>query len=145
MKTINQDMLAIERGVLFHQVNCRGVMGNGIARAFAQKFPGLENAYREYCETHRINLLGQVFVYKASDELYIINIFGQDGVSTRQRMTSYDATVRAFESFKHDFADLPLFFPYNMGCGLGGGNWQIYSAIIQTYFPQGIICKHTPG
>lgn len=138
-------MLEIERGLLFHQVNCKGVMGNGIAKAFAQKFPGLEDAYRKYIETHRINLLGQVFVYKVSDELYIINIFGQDGVSTKHRMTSYDATVRAFESFKSDFADLPLYFPHKMGCGLGGGDWQIYSAIIQAYFPQAIICQHLPG
>lgn len=142
MKIINQDMLEIERGVLFHQVNCRGVMGHGIALAFAKKFPGLEEAYREYVRTHKINLLGQVFVYKATDELYIANVFGQDGVSTRQRMTSYDATVRAFESFTNDFADLPLYFPHKMGCGLGGGNWHIYSSIIEAYFPQAIVCRH---
>lgn len=179
MKLIQQDMLRLERGILFHQVNCQGVMGGGIAYALARKFPGLEEAYRGFIETtieaadkefvdgHRTEdgdilcesdlrndlLLGKVFVYEAAEKLYIANVFGQGDVSSRYRMTSYDATARALEeaqcffdeaSFKHNpnFDGLPLYFPYTMGCGLGGGNWTIYSSIIEAYFPDAIICKH---
>lgn len=156
LKVINQDMLTLEEGLLFHQVNCKGIMGGGIAYALAQEFPGLEKAYQEFCRKELESrtgypptrvLLGKVFVFKVNPRLYIINVFGQDEVSTRDRMTSYDATAEAFELiaaqlFNTKISDLPLYFPYKMGCGLGGGDWTIYSAIIEAYFPDAIICRH---
>jgi len=146
MKIIQQDMLEIQSGVLFHQVNCIGVMGGGIAYALAKKFPGLEKAYKEFCDDNiefdTSSLLGKVFVFKVNDDLFIANIFGQDNVSTGSRQTSYDATVMAFELIQDSaYADMTLYFPYKMGCGLGGGNWNIYSAIIEEHFPNAIICK----
>lgn len=167
-------MLRLERGVLFHQVNCQGVMGGGIAASLARKFPGLEKAYQDFienvlrttdkeiidhyrtehgdilCETdfRTALLLGKVFVYKVTEELYIVNVFGQGDTSSFYRNTSYDATVNAFEEVSRPkyfyLAHLPFCFPYGMGCGLGGGNWQIYATIIEAYFPHAIICKYTP-
>lgn len=150
-------MLDLTEGILFHQVNCQGVMGGGIAFALAEKYPGLEKAYRKFCKEHSdgstSSLLGRFFVYKVNDKLYIVNVFGQDNISTRRRQTSYDATVVAFENFvvgrKENYGtlipiSLPYYFPYNMGCGLGGGNWSIYSAIIDELFPLAVICQYYP-
>jgi O-acetyl-ADP-ribose deacetylase (regulator of RNase III) len=175
MKIIQQNMLEIGSGVLFHQVNCQGIMGGGIAYALAKKFPGLEKAYREniamrvknakndrefigsyltedgdiLCEDGLANdvMLGSTFLWTApKPNLYIANVFGQGYVSSIHRMTSYDATVRAFEVLtKNDIIrNNPLYFPFKMGCGLGGGDWDIYSAIINRYFPDAIICQHEP-
>lgn len=79
----------------------------------------------------------------APKSLYIANVFGQGYISSSYRMTSYDATVRAFEVLtKNDIIrSSPPYFPFKMGCGLGGGEWAIYSAIIEYYFPNAIICK----
>lgn len=167
MKVIQQDMLALKEGILFHQVNCQGIMGGGIARALALKFPGLEDAYREFISDklrergYRVGdedeygqyvtyiLLGKVFLYRPdpSKPIWIANIFGQDHISSKSRMTSYDATVEAFEHIDRTAAvcnwpDVQYYFPYKMGCGLGGGDWEIYSAIIERYFPKAVICKH---
>lgn len=155
MKTISQDMLRLERGVLFHQVNCEGHMGGGIARALADKYPHLEPEYRRFCRDTRrdsddSSLLGKVQLVSVADELWICNVFGQVFTSSTSRQTSYDGTVQAFERIVHarerqinsTFNRLPLYFPYKMGCGLGGGNWNIYSAIIGEFFPDAIICKH---
>jgi hypothetical protein len=155
MKVIQQDMLAVTEGILFHQVNCQGVMGGGIAYALAQKFPGLERDYHEMCKKYNFEqeqLLGKVFMWKASDKLYIANVFGQGNVSRRERMTSYDATCNAFERIRLSMDKTPsyvfakyadrFFFPFKMGCGLGGGEWTIYSAIIAHYFPEAIVCQH---
>jgi hypothetical protein len=149
-------MMTIKEGILFHQVNCHGVMGAGIARAFADKYPGLEKAYQDFCEKHSVwsfgklsteSLLGRIFLFEVvPSKLYIANIFGQDGFARSSRQTSYDATVEAFESLqtkaKPFISSLPLYFPYKMGCGLGGGDWYIYSAILERYFPTATICKH---
>jgi len=155
MKIIEQDMLALEEGILFHQVNCRGIMGGGIARSFALKWPELEIKYREYCQiydTSQEQLIGRVWMFNASPTIRIANVFGQGDVSRTKRMTSYDATVTAFERIVNSRRRNPeskywngqFYFPYKMGCGLGGGNWDIYSKIIETYFPDAIICKYEP-
>lgn len=165
MKIIQQDMLTLTEGILFHQVNCQGVMGGGIAASFATKWPVLEEKYKHFCSLYwdtaysnspdelDLTLLGRAQLVKVvTPLLYVCNVFGQRGVSRSRRMTSYDATVEAFEAIthaKHDSylgyitnSELPLYFPYKMGCGLGGGDWEIYSAIINRYFPDAIICKH---
>lgn len=153
MKIVQQDMTELSSGVLFHQVNCRGVMGGGIAYAFARKWPELEEKYRQLCEEFncdKTRLLGKVWTYGVNKDLVIANVFGQGDVSRSERMTSYDATVNAFERIQRSvartpngmFARLPLYFPFKMGCGLGGGDWAIYSAIIDRYFPNAIICQH---
>jgi hypothetical protein len=172
LKQIEQDMTVLTHGILFHQVNCQGIMGGGIARAFARKFPDLEPAYKTYidlkikgvdpefrmentnedghliCKADFSNkvLLGRAFIHPVSPELMIANIFGQGYISTMYRMTNYDAVVTAFESVRKWLDDhingLPTYFPYKMGCGLGGGHWRIYSAIIEEFFPEGIVCKY---
>jgi len=155
MQIIQQDMLELRSGVLFHQVNCEGFMGGGIARALADKYPSLEEKYRDFCDSTRREgddrtLLGKVQLVQINYDLSICNVFGQVNTSSSSRQTSYDGTVQAFERIVHarerythsTFARLPLYFPYKMGCGLGGGNWNIYSAIIGEFFPDAIICKH---
>jgi len=171
MKIIKQDMLALTDGVLFHQVNCQGIMGGGIAYALAKKFPGLEKEYQDciakciksvdnerlsgyltedgdiLCQEQLANdvMLGKTFMWTVPNHkhLKIANVFGQGYISSRWRMTSYDATARAFESLAPKLdKGVPLYFPFKMGCGLGGGEWGIYLAIIEHYFPDAIICQH---
>lgn len=147
-------MLEITSGVLFHQVNCHGVMGAGIAAALAAKFPGLEPDYQKLCKRHAYaedELLGKVLAYRVNADLYIANAFGQGGVSRSNRQTNYEAVVEAFERVKRaldrqetQIFNRKLYFPYKMGCGLGGGDWTIYSAIIEAHFPNAIICRHEP-
>ena len=144
MKVINKDILTVDRGVIFHQVNCMGVMGGGIARSIALKWPDIEASYKESCRVDKPEkLLGRTLICGVSDQLFVANIFGQNSISRSSRQTNYEATVEAFERLKekHIIKGFPLYFPYQMGCGLGGGNWTIYSAIIEAHFPNAIICK----
>ena len=39
-----------DRGVMFVPVNCKGVMGAGLALKVAQRNPGLELLYRDLCQ-----------------------------------------------------------------------------------------------
>lgn len=164
MNIIKKDILTVESGIIFHQVNCKGIMGGGVALALASKYPGLEQSYQDYIrKITRSNtvsakdssvLLGHIDYFavinnqKPNDGLYIINVFGQDDISRSKRMTSYDATVEAFENFLrrppnfyYNMTKADVYFPYQMGCGLGGGNWKIYASIIDAYFPKATICQ----
>ena len=91
-----------------------------------------------------MNLLGQGFYTEINGALFIYNVFGQfDCGSDGKRYTDYCALNEAFKSFQYlvDTFKLPVYFPYYMGAGLGGGDWNVISKMIEHYFPDAIICK----
>lgn len=126
----------VSEGIIAHQTNCQGVMGAGVALAIAQKYPKVYEEYAEHCDKYSSDeLLGTVQFCEVNPKLYIANVFGQTSYGTHKRQTSYDATVDAWADLfeKAEFLDWPIYIPYLMGCGLGGGNWYIYTSIIQSF------------
>lgn len=125
-----------------HQVNCQGVMGSGIAKQIRERWP---EVYQSYMNVHmnyalsgwgnRSKLLGKIDIVPINSSPYqsVINMFCQDTYGyDGDRYTSYDAFVEALLKIKdtihHNFT---IGFPKNIGCGLGGGNWKVISALIE--------------
>lgn len=153
MQVIIKDLLSIEKGILCHQTNCKGVMGAGVARQIAIKWPSVERAYIKYCNTAR-HPLGTVQIVEITSDLFVANIFGQNFYGTKfGPPTNYEAVETAFRNlsktisaakhntFSLDIFGLDIYIPYKMGCGLGGGNWDKYLEIITSIFPDVIVCK----
>jgi O-acetyl-ADP-ribose deacetylase (regulator of RNase III) len=130
------------RGVIVHQVNCQGVMGSGIAKEIRERWPVVFQSYHSKCKDPKCygsnrgaNLLGQTQWVAVEQDLWIVNLFGQqfygrDG----RRYTSYDALDEGFKSIARDLSDRgfgpeDVHHPY-IGCGLGGGVWPVVEAII---------------
>lgn len=141
LKIVQQDLLSVEQGVIVQQVNCRHVMGRGLAQAIKEKWPVVEDAYRR-----KQWKLGDVQLVQVSSSLYIANVAGQDGYGTDKRYTDYDALrtglrrVNAWATQKGK----QIHIPAGIGCGLGGGNWDVVQDIIQTECPNAIICSKEP-
>jgi hypothetical protein len=71
----------------------------------------------------RINNSNQAVI-----NMYAQSSYGYDG----QRFTSYDAFSEALEKIKiYIPSNVKIGFPKNIGCGLGGGNWKVISALIE--------------
>ena len=125
MKTVNGDILTPvknpekEMVVVCHQVNCKGVMGKGIARRIRNRFPEVFELYRR-----RFDALG-------SKNLGTVHIFGQDRYGKEKRFTDYNALKKAFSSLSH-MENTVIRIPYKMGCGLGGGDWSIVKSLIRS-------------
>lgn len=138
VKYVYGDLLDSNCDYICHQVNCQGVMGSGIAKQIRERWPVVYESYRDVIENNRVlggDLLGEVdFVLVGeSNYRYVVNMFcqynfGPDG----KRYTSYDAFAAALETIAER---VPLGgtigFPKNIGCGLGGGNWKVISALIE--------------
>lgn len=125
-----------ERGVIVcHQVNCLGVMGAGLALQIKKMHPGVYKNYRDKCRqiAGAIGGLGDVqFCSVIADAGYIIaNVFGQYGYGRDKQYTDYDALRKAFQQIAMSFPTYTVRIPYLMGCGLGGGNWDIVYQIIE--------------
>lgn len=144
MKQHNGDIFAGEWNGMVHCANLHNVMGGGIARLVRAKFPEAYEAdskvsdpklgsfsFASVCVCTEFNLKVDVF-----------NLYGQKGIGNdghpMNRNARYDAihdgvwSICELISCKYPNKQYKLAFPYGMGCGLAGGDWNIVSAILES-------------
>ena len=123
---VRGDLLSSDANAICHQVNCRCVMGAGVAAAIIEKWPIVKERYKKAFENlkDRQSLLGKIQTVKIARNRYVVNIFGQDGYGRDGVYTDYAALNRAFKQLNKRFAGQTVAFPYGFGCGLGGGDWN---------------------
>ena len=147
---VNGNIFDTHCNIICHQVNCQGVMGHGIAKQVKEKYKGVFNEYKRYCDAHadsREAMLGEALIvdvdYGAAvldwlvnkERKYIANIFGQLTYGTGLR-TNYKALVLGLEVVAN-FAkehNLSVAVPYKIGCGLAGGDWNKVNILIEGVF-----------
>lgn len=135
-----------------HQCNCFHTMGAGIAAAIKTKYPEAYEADLKFGRRGDTSKLGKFSTVKTYDEKYVYNLYGQYNMGTWKRQTSYDALCNALTGVKeHATNNLVkrLGFPRNMGCALGGGDWRVVYALLQSVFEgddnfEIYICNYTP-
>ena len=131
------------KGVICHQVNCRGVMGAGVAAQFKKKFPMSYRVYKDWCSKYRDGiLLGKCCI--CSDSGYTTcSMFAQTDYGRARPQTNYDAFrncctfIKDYLSQSLDPTAIPINMPYNIGCGLAGGDWDIIYQIIREELTDG--------
>jgi len=131
VQIIRGDLLEADADIICHQVNCQGVMGAGVAKQIADRWPYVKKEYTEFCRQRKQkeDLLGDTLLVPSNGvqrkgEPMILNIFGQfyyghDGV-----YTDYSALTKAFRKMNRLYKGMTLAFPHGFGCGLAGGDWQ---------------------
>lgn len=144
MKHITGDILEVERGIICHQVNCQRVAGAGLAKQIDNKF----SFWKEWFVDIKHKHLGDVAWYVIHDELIIASLYAQDGYGYDKRYTNYAALAKCLWSLRGH--QKQIYIPRGMGCGLGGGDWNIVSQLIEDALPNAIIVErvkttHTQG
>ena len=144
MKIIERDLLKIHEGIICHQVNLLGVAG-GLAQDIFQLYPEAFKKYKIACKDKSLKLgfIQPILISKTPSYLVLANLAGQEKVNTHGRQTDYDALSSCFQKVNllSNKLNLPLYLPYQIGCGLGGGDWGIVSGLIKTHCPDATICK----
>lgn len=143
---INGDVFNTNAPVILHQVNCRGVMGSGIAAQVKERYPSVYTEYSNYVRMHNTKeLFGECLIVPVDNNKYICNLFGQTnyGTDKNKRYTSYDALDMALYKLKKWCVEnhiKTIALPRLMGCDRGGGTWAIVSAIVFACFQDTEIC-----
>lgn len=121
--------------VLVHCCNDNGVMGAGVARAIAKKWPHVEKEHIAWFDKE-IPRLGDIQLVKAEDNLVVCNLIGQKdmGIQTICGRSfppvRYEAFVEGFWRLREKLTpylqkgiDISIIAP-RLGCGLAGGKWD---------------------
>ncbi len=134
-----------ECNIIVHQANLFHTFGAGIARSIREKFP---EAYAADCKTNNgdPNKLGTFSTAQITDQRnttieYIVNLYSQTGLGSKDRQTSYDYMVVGLEALKERLdkrhaagKKVCLGIPFQIGCGLANGSWTVVHAVIESIF-----------
>jgi len=134
---ITGDLLDVKEGYIVHGCNAQGVMNSGVAKQIRERYPENYLVYKVSITQKKLNFespLGHIIKYRIGD-LMIINAitqdrYGRDG----KQYVNYDAVRDCFRKINEVVLktdDLPKIVNFPLiGCGLGGGDWDIISKII---------------
>ena len=140
------DMFASDVNVFVHQVNCKGIMGSGVAKQVRDLFPDSYSEYKRICrdESYKDVLLGGVTAvpeFYAGRKVYVANLFAQNEYGRDKRCyTDYDAFRKSLMLLRdntlpiieRDIGSKPkIAMPYRIGCDRGGGDWNTVYRIIE--------------
>lgn len=131
------DLLQCDEKIIIHGCNAQGVMASGVAKVIRAKYPSAYDAYRAG------NLgLGIVTYAAQEDGKVILNAITQEfyGRQVGKQYVSYKAVYLCMQRINSFYSceESPVYIAMpKIGAGLGGGNWEIISKIIEeesTYF-----------
>lgn len=131
----NGDIFLSKANVLCHQVNCMGKMGSGIAKTVREKFPKVYDEYMAMCR-HENNtpdtLLGKTLLVRCGDQV-IANLFAQRNYGyDGKQYTNYEAFNKCLQHIRESVpVGSSIAFPHGIGCGLGGGKWEVILSMIE--------------
>jgi O-acetyl-ADP-ribose deacetylase (regulator of RNase III) len=146
--------------VIGHQANCQNTFGSGIARSIRMMYPEAYQADTTAAElgTNKlgnfskteVELIYGVENKQGNNICRIYNLYGQNlgtNHAKYDRKTNYEALYCALEAMADDLReteeDRMMFdfcrepvvgLPYLIGCGLGGGKWDIVQRLIEVAF-----------
>lgn len=158
IKIVDGNIFDSKANFIVHQTNCEGVMGSGVARQVAERYPNVEKEYRKYlryCSKNGIEPLGtaqyvptEVWALTMIDTIknnnvidfdtnyqYIVNLFGQSTYGEGLQ-TDLKAMKKAFIDIREKAQNIgaTVAMPFKIGSVRGGANWNDVYKIIKDIF-----------
>ena len=134
MKVISKDILTVESGIICQQVNAEGWMGAGLAMQIRNKWPVVYDLYRG-----SVPRLGEIQTICISGikNLWVFNLCAQRtvGIGVQIEYVHFIACLKQIRE-----RVVPTYFPWMIGCGLAGGDWNTVIRILLDYVPDAILC-----
>lgn len=132
IKIIEGNLFDTTAPIIAHQVNCKGVMGSGVARQVKKNYPDIFEQYQALCcANDPQSLLGIAqpcySFYNEDNPKIIVNLFGQESYGTDRQYTNISALFQALCGLRYfviDRTNSRIALPYKIGCARGGADWD---------------------
>lgn len=114
---------------LAHGVNCRGLMGAGIAREFRRKWPGMFNEYSYLCRKDRLKP-GMIHAWRSDGGMVVYNLATQDQPGRHATLGAVRESVKAMTDHAgfHGIAEIGM---PRIGAGIGGLRWPDVADVVE--------------
>ncbi|MFN7387891.1 macro domain-containing protein [Brevundimonas sp.] len=124
------NLLESDAQTLVNTVNCVGVMGKGIAKAFKEREPTMFDAYRRICD-QRLLEPGKLWLWQGSDQ-WILNFPTKIHWRSPSKLEWIEAGLSKFVLEYERRGIREISFP-RLGCGNGGLDWDNVKPIMEQY------------
>ena len=136
LQTISGNILHAKEQYICHSCNCISTGAAGLAKLIFENYPYSNS----YINRKVPNIPGTITIHgDGINKRYIINMYTQYFPGKPQKSNKDNEIIRQ-EYFKSALNCLSkikniksIAFPYNISCGLAGGDWQIYSNLINEF------------
>lgn len=126
------DLFQVKADAIVNAVNCKGVMGKGIAREFKKRFPRSFRIYLAACQSGNIKPGLPLFVRGSGDEPNIIHFPTKNHWRGKSRLDWIRKGLAYLKSYYKEWGIASLAMP-QLGCGLGGLDWMDVKPLIEEY------------
>lgn len=121
---------------IMHICNDIGAWGAGFVLALSKRWKKPEMEYRKLKNSVGY-ALGDIQIVQVEKDLYVVNMIAQHGLrgTSNKPPVSYEHLEQCFDKFMQDISSLnevSVHMP-KIGCGLGGGSWDIVEEIIDEH------------
>jgi ATP-dependent DNA helicase PIF1 len=135
---INGNILTATEDLIAHQCNCQTTTGMGLAKAIFDRYP-YSNTYRQRLVTRTHGTPGTIHVYgDGENERYVCNMYAQNSPHNRDETSHcrerwFMDCLNKMQLLKYSHDIKSIAFPYKIGCGLAGGNWNKYTDMLEGF------------
>lgn len=137
LRFVTGDITEANEKYIVHQCNCVTKRAKGLAQSIFDKYP--------YSNTYKLRVGPQLdrpgtiqIRGNGTSQRYVINLMGQvKGGKPKDPNDTAQKRLQYFRAGLQQIAKIPdltsIAFPYNIGCGLAGGNWESYQAELEEF------------
>ena len=128
---------------IVHICNNKGGWGKGFVNAISKEWKCPEYAYRELAKNNNNDIpLGKIQIVRVEPNVFIVNMIAQNGYKSilNPVPVDYNALEKCLSVLSKHFTThkskdiINTVHMPRIGCGLGGGDWNVIEKIIEQAF-----------
>jgi competence ComEA-like helix-hairpin-helix protein len=121
VRYVKGDIFTSNAQTLVNTVNCRGVMGKGLALQFKLRYPAMFRDYVASCRAGKVRI-GKLHLYRAGERL-ILNFPTKDDWRQPSKLEYIEKGLKYFVDTYRKLGIKSVAFP-QLGCQNGGLDWE---------------------
>lgn len=122
VRVLHGDIFRSSTQTLTNPINCRGVMGGGLALEFRNRFPVMYQDYVARCRRGEVKV-GRPYVWRNPAEPSVLNFPTKDDWRDPSKLEYVEEGLRYLANHYREMGVVSLAMPA-LGCGLGGLEWS---------------------
>ncbi len=124
------DIFEVKTQVIVNTVNCKGVMGKGLALAFKQRYPDMFPVYQQECKTGKLRI-GRPTLYQKSSP-WILNFPTKDSWKANSKLEYLEQGLAYFVAHYQEAGITSIAFP-KLGAQNGKLAWSEIGPLMVQY------------